>query len=84
MCEYALEGMVGTNAHGGGEGWYSFTVPEAGILTVSFPEFEMIQIVGECGMDEYGSFTDFIVAVANGGIEHPGRDTNIFNYDDVQ
>ena len=60
VCEYPFEGAVGTNAHPGGEGWYAFTIPEAGYLNVTYPEYEMIQAIGECGLDEYGSFTDFI------------------------
>ena len=60
VCETSdLVGVVGTNSHPGGQAWYSFDVTESGYLTVTFPEFEIIQVVGVCGITD-GYFDDYI------------------------
>ncbi|MBT3169190.1 MAG: hypothetical protein HN334_04930 [Candidatus Cloacimonetes bacterium] len=59
-CEYPFDGVIGTNSSLGGEQWFAIDVAVEGFLAIDLPEYEVFQVVGECGTDESGNFIDFI------------------------
>ena len=58
-CEYPFDGFIGTNHSNGAEQWYVLSITEVGFLTVDLPIYDVIQVVGNCGITE-NVFDDLI------------------------
>ena len=59
LCDYPFNATIGVNHSYGNEQWYALDITEVGFLQVNLPEYEAVQVVGDCGVTD-DEFDDFI------------------------